>query len=106
MGVHTFGTTVGVTAALAGLEWVGLYVGFLWWFVAFAIYRYAPDFVFEEPAPKAVVTYSETPGMSEGEYHRRLAIHSEREELKEEKIEKRRKRQERKAKAQSGSGRF
>ena len=101
MGVATFGTTIGVTAALAGLELVGVYLTSIVYLIAWACYRYAPDVVFDgDVDPKATVTRSSTPGMSEREVYRRLTIHGEREDLKQEKIEKKRKRQERQSKAQ------
>ena len=100
MGVATFGTIVGVTAALAGLESVGVYLGSLIWFAAFLIYRYAPDVVFDgDVAPTATVTKSRVEGMTQNALNRRMLIHTKREEVKEEKLEKRRKRQERKQKA-------
>jgi len=101
MGVATFGTSIGVTAALAGLELVGLYVASIVYLIAWSCYRYTPDVVFDgDVDAKATVTQSSTPGMSEREVYRRLTIHGEREDLKQEKIEKKRKRQERQAKAQ------
>lgn len=103
-GIGTVFFAVGVTAALAGLTAVAIYWGALGIAAILAVDR-IPDAVFEAPAVKVKVSRSESPGMTVGEYHRRLAIHAEREELKEERIEKRRKRQERKAKARSG-GKF
>jgi len=93
--------TIGIATALAGLESTGLFVAFVGVVVAAAIDRHAPDVVFDgDVDPKATVTRSSTPGMSEREVYRRLTIHGEREDLKQEKIEKKRKRQERQAKAQ------
>lgn len=95
-------TFVGVATALAGLEYAGAFVALAGAVVAATVYRHAPDSVFEAPAPTAIVTKSSTDGMTEGEVDRRLSIHAEREELREEKIERRRKRQERKSKSGRG----
>lgn len=103
MGVATLFGTIAVTTALAGLESTGLFVALVGVAVAAAIDRYAPDVVFDgDVAPKAIVTHEHEDGLTEAEYARRLAIHSERGDLKEEKIEARRKKQ--RAKAKSGGG--
>jgi hypothetical protein len=100
MGVATLFGTIGIATALGGLESTGLFVAVVGVAVAAAIDRYAPDVVFDgDVAPKAIVVEEHEPGMSGDEYARRLAIHSKRNEVKEEKIEKRRKEHERKAKA-------
>ena len=105
MGVATFFGTIGIATVLAGLESTGVFVAFVGVVVAAAIDRYTPDVVFDgDVAPKAIVTEEHEDGLSQAEYARRLAIHSERNELKEEKIEKRRKKQ--KAKAQSNRRTF
>lgn len=95
---------VATTAALAGLEYAGKFVALAGNALAVAAYHYAPDSLFDPPAPKAIVTESSTDGMTNAEVDRRLSIHTEREQLREEKIERRRKRQERKSKS-SGGGR-
>jgi hypothetical protein len=103
MGVATVGTTAGVTAALAGLESVGVYLASIVYLLAWACYRYAPDVVFDDDVPAAVtVTKSRVEGLSQNALNRRLLIHTKREEVKEEKLEKRRKRQERKQKVRGG----
>lgn len=91
-------------AALAGLEYAGAFVALTGNALAGAFYRYAPDSLFETPRPKAIVTKSSTDGMTDAEVDRRLSIHTEREQLREKKIERRRKRQERKSKS-SGNAR-
>lgn len=103
MGVATAGTTIGVTAALAGLESVGVYLASIVYLLAWACYRYTPDVVFDGDVPAAVtVTKSRVEGLSQNALNRRLLIHTKREEVKEEKLEKRRKRQERKQKVRGG----
>lgn len=63
-----------------------------------------PDVVFDpDVAPKSVVTETHEDGLTSEEYARRLAIHHERNELKDERIEKRRREQERKTKANARS---
>lgn len=101
--VGTAFTLAGVTAALAGLHAVGIYVALLGT-AAFVGAKELPDVLFTEPAPKQVHTESASPGMGDREVARRLRIHNEREELREEKVEERRKRQERRAKAKRQGG--
>lgn len=101
MGVATFFGTIGIATALGGLESTGLFVAIVGGVLAGAIHRYTPDVVFDgDVTPSATVTRSEVPGMKESVYARRIAIHGEREDLREEKIEQERKKRERKAKAE------
>jgi hypothetical protein len=97
--VGTTTAAAGVTGALAGFTKAGAFVVAVAVAVAVAIDRHAPDVVFDaDVAPKAIVTHEHEDGLTDAEYARRLAIHSERNELKEEKIEARRKKQRAKAK--------
>lgn len=104
MGIASAFTYVGIAAILSGLRAAGVFVIATGAAFGWAAHEYLPDVAFERPPSKAIVTRSRVDGMSEQEVFRRLAIHGEREDLKEEKIEKRRKRQERKAKVQGHSG--
>lgn len=100
--IATAGMTIGVTALLAGFTEPGVFVAGVAGVLAAAFDRYAPDCLFEAPAPVATVTRSASDGMTQREMNRRLFLHSKREELKEEKIEKRRKRNRRKQKTRPG----
>jgi hypothetical protein len=93
--------TGGVTAALAGLYAPAIFVALVGVSIAVLFYRNAPDVVFDDPPAKVIPTRSSSPGMTETEMYRRLAIHGEREDMKEEKIERERKRQRRQAKSRS-----
>lgn len=93
---------VGIATLLAGLELTGAFVVIVAVAVAVWVDRYAPDRVFDRPSPTVVKTSSSTPGMTENEVNRQLAIHSHRNDLRDEKVERERKRRERRRKVQSG----
>ena len=92
----------GFTAATAGLEWTGTFLFVSGLIVLQSAPSRLPDVLFEEPGPKKFRSKTLTPGMSDGEVSRRLAIHSERHDLQAEKIEKERRKQRRKAKTRQG----
>lgn len=100
----TFGFIIGVTTLLAGLELVAMYIGVLTIVAVAVVVDRIPDVVFDgDVAPAATVTRSHTPGMSDAEYARRKAIHGERNDLREEKIEEKRKERERERRAKQNT---
>lgn len=99
MGIGSCIAAVGIATLLAGLESTASFTFGIAGFVAAFLYYRLPDVVFDgDVAPKAIVTSEHEDGLTDQEYARRLAIHGERNELREQKIEERRKKQERKAK--------
>jgi hypothetical protein len=100
VGIGSCIAAVGIATALAGLESTGVFAVGIAGVVAAVLYYRLPDVVFDgDVAPKSIVTHEHEDGLSDEEYSRRLAIHSERNELQEEKREERRKKRERKANA-------
>jgi len=97
-GVGAAFSFVGIATALAGLESTASFVAIVGGFVSGLCYYRLPDAVFESPPDVVTETKSTTPGMTEQEVYRTLAIHAERQDLKEEKIEREQKRRERRSK--------
>jgi hypothetical protein len=96
-GVGAAFAAVGIAAVLAGVESTAWFVGVVGGIVTVLCYYWLPDVVFDPPPDVVTETRSSTPGMTEREVYRTLAIHGERQDLKEEKIEQERKRRERRA---------
>jgi len=98
VGVSVVVAAVAATVGLATTVAAGAFVATVGVVVAWWIDRHAPDKWFDPPNPVVDVTRSATPGMSEREVYRHLTIHNEREDLREEKIEKERRKRRRQAK--------
>ena len=80
-------------------SWVGVVVGAVLLALGYYVDRVAPASIFDRPGPVVYRERHVEDGMTEDEAMRRFGIHSEREELRAEKIQEERRKAERKAKS-------